>query len=97
MKNLTVKAELQKFMFETVFIIPIKDIVSKLENIEFRDCDIEWLNDKLYTYTDFAAKTFGKNFSKIDLVNNDGLLNEYKRNEFLKAFKKILSYFESFE
>ena len=87
---------MQQFIIETVLINPVKDIVSKLENKEFRDCDIKWLNDKLYNFTNFAAETLGKKFGKIDLVNNDGLLNEYKTNEFLKAFRTLLNYFKSF-
>jgi len=87
---------IQQFIIETVLINPVKDIVSKLENKEFRDCDIKWLNDKLYNFTNFAAETLGKKFGRIDLVNNDGLLNEYKTNEFLKAFRTLLNYFKSF-
>lgn len=87
---------MQQFIIETVLINPVKDIVSKLENKEFRDCDIKWLNDKLYNFTNFAAETLGKKFGKIDLVNNDGLLNEYKTSEFLKTFRTLLNYFKSF-
>ena len=87
---------IQQFIIETVLINPVKDIVSKLENKEFRDCDVKWLNDKLYNFTNFAAETLGKKFGRIDLVSNDGLLNEYKTNEFLKAFRTLLNYFKSF-
>lgn len=87
---------IQKFIIETVLINPVKDIISKLENREFRDCDLKWLNDKLYNFTNFAAETLGKNFGKSELVNNDSILNEYVRNRFLKAFRTLLSYFESF-
>jgi hypothetical protein len=67
-----------------------------IENKEIRDCDIKWLNDKLYKFTQFAAETLGKKFGKIDLVSNDGLLNEYKTGEFLKAFRTLLNYFKTF-
>ena len=87
---------IQQFIIETVLINPVKDIVSKLENKEFRDCDVKWLNDKLYNFTNFAAETLGKKFYRIDLVGNDGLLNEYKTNEFLEAFRTLLNYFKSF-
>lgn len=84
-----------QFIIENVLINPISDIITKLENNNFRDCDIKWLNDKLYKFTEFAAETLGKKFGKIDLVNNDGVLNEYKTNEFLIAFKTLLNYFKS--
>jgi hypothetical protein len=87
---------LDQFIIETVLINPVKDIVSKLEKKEFRDCDIKWLNDRLYKFTNFAAETLGKKFGRIDLVSNDGLLNEYKTNEFIKAFTTLLNYFKSF-
>lgn len=88
---------LQQFIIETVLINPVNDIISKLEKREFRDCDIKWLNDKLYNFTNFAAKTLGIKFGKVNLVNNDGVLNEYKINEFLKAFRTLLGYFKSLE
>jgi len=87
---------IQQFIIETALINPVKDIVFKLEKKEFRDCDVKWLNDKLYNFTNFAAETLGKKFYRIDLVSNDGLLNEYKTNEFLKAFRTLLNYFKSF-
>jgi hypothetical protein len=87
---------LDQFIIETVLINPVKDIVSKLENKEFRDCDIKWLNDKLYKFTNFAAETLDKKFGRSYLVNSDGLLNEYKTNEFIKAFTTLLNYFKSF-
>lgn len=87
---------LQQFLINYVLINPVKDIVFKLENKEFRDCDIKYLNEKLFNFTSFAAETLGKKFEKIDLVSNEGFLNEYKTNEFLKAFRTILNYFKSF-
>ena len=84
------------FIIEVTLIDPINDIVTKLENKEFRDCDIKWLNDRLSKFTSFAAETLGKKFGKINLVNNDGIMNEYKTNAFLVAFKTILNYFKSF-
>jgi len=84
------------FIIETTLIDPINDIITKLENKEFRDCDIKWLNDRLYKFTAFAAETLGKKFGEVDLVGNDGNLNEYKIERFLKSFRTILNYFKSF-
>ena len=88
--------EIDTFIIETILIDQIKDIVNKLENKEFRDCDIKWLNDRLSKFTAFAAETLGKKFGAIDLVNNDGNMNEYKTTRFLEAFRTILNYFKSF-
>jgi hypothetical protein len=81
--SFTYNPAMQQFIIETLLINPVKDIVYKLENKEFRDCDVKWLNDKLYNFTNFAAETLGKKF-------------EYKTNEFIKAFKTLLNYFKSF-
>jgi hypothetical protein len=86
---------LNQFMIEVVLIDPIENIISKLENKEFRDCDIRWLNGKLHKFVNFAAKTLGVNFNNLELVNDDGNLNEFKRNTLLSAFRTILNYFKS--
>ncbi len=87
---------MQQFIIETVLINPISDILLKFKNKEFRDCDIKWLNDRLYKLTAFAAETLGKKFPEIELVGNDGNLNDYKIIRFKKAFTTLLNYFKSF-
>jgi hypothetical protein len=87
---------IQNFIIETTLVDPITDIVTKLENKEFRDCDIKWLNNRLHNFTTIAMETLGKSFGKIDLVDNDGVMNEYKTNRFLEAFNTILNYFKTF-
>ena len=90
------KTVINNFIIETVLISPINDIIAKLENKEFRDCDISWLNNKLANFTGFAAETLGKKFIEIDLVSNNGNLSEYKTKRFLEHFKTISNYFKSF-
>ena len=88
---------IDKFILQATLIDPISDIITKLENKEFRDCDIKWLNEKLNKFTVFALETLGKNFSENDyLLNNDNILNKYKINSFLKAFRTLFFYFKSF-
>ena len=84
------------FIIEAVLIDPISDIIFKLENKEFRDCDIRWLNDKLYKYTAVAAETLRIEFPGIELISNDGVLNDYTTARFIKAFTTLLNYFKSF-
>jgi len=84
------------FIIETALIDPINDIIFKLKNKEFRDCDIRWLVDELYKYTAFAAKTLGVKFP-FKSINHDGVkLNDYTTARFIKAFTLLLNYFKSF-
>ena len=84
------------FIIEAVLIDPIEDIIFKLENKKFRDCDIRWLNGKLHKYTAVAAETMGIKFPEVELISNDGALNDYKTARFIKAFTTLLNYFKSF-
>ncbi len=83
---------MQQFIIETVLINPINDILLKFKNEEFRDCDIKWLNDRLHKFTSFAAETLGKKFPEIELVSNDGSLNDYKIIRFKEAFTILQNY-----
>lgn len=96
MKATTNNPAMQQFIIERVLINPINDILLKFKNKEFRDCDINWLNDRLYKFTSFAAETLGKKFPEIELVSNDGILSDYKIIKFKEAFTTLLNYFKSF-
>ena len=99
MKNLveTLKNEaINTFIIEAMLIDPINDIILKLKNKEFRDGDIRWLNDKLYKFTAVAAETMGIKFPEIELISNDGVLNDYTIIRFIEAFTTLLNYFKSF-
>ena len=87
---------INRFIFEAVLIDPINDIILKLKNKEFRDCDIKWLNGKLYKFTAVAAETLGVKFPEIQLISNDGVLNDYTTTRFIEAFTTLLNYFKSF-
>ena len=99
MKNLveTLKNEaISRFIIEAVLIDPISDIIFKLKNKEFRDCDIRWLIDELRKYTAFAAKTMGIEFP-FKSISHDGVkLNDYTTARFIEAFTSLLNYFKSF-
>jgi len=83
-------------IIEAMLIDPISDIIFKLKNKEFRDGDIRWLNDELYKFTAFAAKTLRIEFPGIELISNDGVLNDYTTARFIEAFATLLNYFKSF-
>lgn len=82
------------FIFETALIAPITDIIAKLNDGQFRDCDIAWLNNKLKKYTDFALQTMGKEIEVGEAVG--GVMNEYNKKRFISYFTTLLDYFKSF-
>lgn len=86
---------IQNFIIEASLINPVNDIISKLEAKDFRDCDIKWLNDRLYKFTAFAAETLSVKFPQQEIVN-EGVMNEYVTERFLNAFRTLLNYFKSF-
>jgi hypothetical protein len=88
-----VENAINSFVFETLLISPIEDIIKKLETREFRDCDIVWLNDKLASYTKLACETLGENIALPDLINMQ--LNDYGYNKYLNYFRILLNYFEN--
>ena len=86
---------LDQFVINAIIIEPISKIIKSLENKEYRDCDVKWLNKKLFNYTEFAAETLGSKFNNEQLVADDSLMNNYCYNKFLQAFKTLLEYFKS--
>lgn len=88
------KDTVDNFIFDTVLVKPINDIINGLNNGVYRDCDIKWLNCRLYQYTQFAATTLGINFPETDLVNETAVLNQYNTDRFIEAFKTLLNYYK---
>ena len=86
---------LDKFVINAIIVEPITKIIKSLENKEYRDCDIEWLNKKLFNYTEFAAETLGINFNNEQIVDNNSLMNDHCYDRFLQAFRTLLEYFKS--
>ena len=94
-KQLPTQGELDpsgNFIFEMTIISPLNDIVSKLENREFRDCDIDWLNKKLIKYTDLALEVLGKKINLDKAI--DGIMNDNNREVFLRYFNTLLKFFK---
>ena len=86
---------LDQFVINAIIIEPITKIIKSLENKEYRDCDIKWLNKKLFNYTEFAAETLGINFNNEQIVDSNSLMNDHCYDRFLKAFRTLLGYFKS--
>lgn len=84
-----------RFIIGVQLIDPIEDILKKLENRQYRDCDIKWLDNKLAGFMEFAAQTFGLTIStppKEPYIT----LNEYVINQYKERFTNLLNYFKSF-
>lgn len=83
-----------QFIIETALVSPIKFILSKLDNDEFRDCDIKWLDTKLELFINFTCKTL--NLPDV-VMRNDNLkpiyMNSYAKDYYSKYFNTLLRYF----
>jgi hypothetical protein len=89
---------IDQFIIEATLIDPISKIVNQLNNGEFRDCDIKWLDAKLEKFTKFACETLGINGMMPSDVNREKftLLNDYVKNQYINRFSTLLGYFKSF-
>lgn len=88
---------INQFVIDTILINPVKDIIKKLKNNEFRDCDINFLDKRLIDYTSFACKTLNINVALNNLDNKkDGvIMNNYVSNMYISRFETLLKYFEN--
>lgn len=83
------------FIIHTVLIDPIADIITKLKNRDFRDCDINWLEKKLKGYLDFAGQILDVRVPAIFESDMRGVtLNDYTTNNYLNKFKTLLNFFK---
>lgn len=76
-------------------IWPIENIVKKLGDRDYRDCDIKWLNEKLKTYTSIAAKTIHLKIAGIKPLP-EGMLNDYTYDRYTRYFTILLKHFRSY-
>jgi hypothetical protein len=89
---------IDQFIIEATLIDPISKIINQLNNCEFRDCDIKWLDAKLEKFTKFACETLGiKGMMPSNIDSNKYvLLNDYVKNQYINRFSTLLGYFKSF-
>ena len=93
--QLTETTQIDNFIFEVTVIDPITDLIAKIENNEFRDCDIDWLNNQLEKYTGLALKILGKKVNLDKAVS--GVMNDIIRLRFLGYFKTLLGFFKNYQ
>lgn len=74
---------------------PIKKIISGLENKEFRDCDTEWLNEKMVRFTQYAV--LAMDVKVVVTTPERPILNDHNRNLYIENFKTLLEFFEKLD
>jgi len=84
------------FIINSVLISPVEKMLSQLENKEFRDCDIKWLDSKFKSFTDLAAETLGIKPPAISKPEDFKFFNPYVQNYYTERFKILLDYFKKF-
>lgn len=96
MKTTSQKQEiLNQFIINVTLIDPIKKIITNLENKNYRDCDVKWLDSKLEAYVKLTCETLGVKGLTIP-SSHYTILNEYVYTKYLGYFNNLLSYFKDF-
>lgn len=84
------------FVIDVLLIDPVKDIVKKLEQREFRDIDIEYLNERLEKFTKIVCELMEFNTKGILFEDKKGyVLNSYAIDRYTKYFNTLLKFFEN--
>jgi len=96
MTNANKNEVLNDFVINVTLIDPITKIVSKLEKREFRDCDIKWLDTKLFNFAKLAGETLGINLPPQPPTEASTVLNEFVTSKYISYFTALLKYFKSF-
>lgn len=87
---------IETFIINESLVNLINKIINQLENGEFRDCDIKWLDGKLEKFTEFACKTLELDIivpSKVG-VEAYKTLNNYAKDQYKSRFNVLLNYFK---
>ena len=82
-----------KFILEVYLIDPLQKIINGLNNREFRDCDINWLDKKLAGFVEFACETLSLKIVLPDTINGK-VMNDYTHSQYLTRFNTLLDYFK---
>ena len=93
--QITQNNEIDKFIINASLIDPIAKIINQLTNKDFRDCDINWLDDKLATFTEIACKSIYIKMPPI-INNSTKILNEHTITQYIQRFTTLLNHFKSF-
>lgn len=94
MKNSTNNSAIDQFIIEASLIDPIQKIINQLNNYEFRDCDIKWLDAKIEKFTQFACNILGIQVV-MPINSQDKTLNDFVLSQYVNHFNTLLNYFKS--
>jgi len=90
----------QNAIYTLSIVKPLEDTISKLEKGEYRNCDIDILNDKLDRFIKTALTVINREFvikkrAKMNTgINKYDTLNDYNTDLYLSYFKTLLGFFE---
>jgi len=87
----------QDLIIQVQFIDPIEKIINGLENREYRDCDIKWLNEKLQGYTKLCMQLLGIKGLTGEAIRPDATMNPYVTSRYVKWFTTLLNFFKGLE
>ena len=81
----------QRVMIEFLLIQPIEKIIAGLKTKEYGNSDIEYIENKLETFMDIAAKSL----NVTGRVSHESftVLNEYSRAKYIEYFSTLLTFF----
>lgn len=86
---------LNQFIIDTVLVNPVNEIVTKLQERSFRDCDIKWLDGKLEKFTSFTAETLGLKLDPVSRSESFTHFNDVVTDKYIFYFTTLLNYFKS--
>jgi hypothetical protein len=81
----------QRVMIELLLIQPIEKIIAGLEKKEYGNNDIEYIENKLETFMDIAARAL----RVTGRVSHESftVLNDYTSAKYIEYFSKLLMFF----
>lgn len=86
---------LGSFLLTHKVLNPLEKIIFKLEHRGYRDCDFNFLKDKLRQYSQLAFDFLNIKINLEDPI--DGIMNDHTRGLFLKYFKILYKLFNSYK
>ena len=92
MKN---ESLINDFIIDTVLIEPIEKIIYNFENQNFRDCDIDWLNQQLEKFTSVTCKLLQRDEIFLNQINGYKTLNPFLIEKYTNYFNILLNYFKT--
>lgn len=86
------------FFIKIKVLDPIQTILHKLENCEYRDVDVKWLNHQMIKFSNLAMDIMGhkEHLIKTDEIVINGVINSYNYKRFRDNFIILKDFFERY-